>query len=88
MTIHLPADLEEAIREKVAAGRFGDEAELMREALDALDAREHDRFELLREKIRAGFEQPGVVVLSPELMDEIDREGELVHGVFSLRRPA
>ena len=45
MTSHLPADVQASIRQKVESCRFGDEAEVMREALDALDARDRDRME-------------------------------------------
>jgi putative addiction module CopG family antidote len=76
MTVQLPADLEASIQRKVASGRFGDEVEVIREALGALDAREHERFLRLRSLVRDGFESGEGVELTPELMDEIQREAE------------
>jgi putative addiction module CopG family antidote len=76
MIVKLPADLEASIRQKVASGRFGDEAEVIREALEALEAREHERFLRLKTLVREGFESGDAVEFTDELMDEIVRESE------------
>ncbi len=76
MTMHLPPDLEARIRERVSRGRFGDESEVIREALFALDERDQERLMALQEKIKAGFEQPGGYEVTEALMDELERESE------------
>ena len=76
MTVQLPADLEASIKRKVAPGRFDDEVDVIREAMKALDANEHERFLRLRALVREGFESGEGVELTPELMDEIEREAE------------
>ena len=79
MTIHLPADLHASIREKVESGHYGDETEVVREALDALDARDRDRLQRLRAKVAEGFaaiERGEGIAWTPALMDELEREAE------------
>jgi len=82
MTMHLPPDLEARIRERVSHGRFGDESEVIREALVALDERDQQRLMVLKEKIKAGFEQPGGYEVTEALMDKLERESEerFLHG--------
>ena len=82
MAMHLPPDLEDSIRERIASGRFDDESDVIREALVALDEREQERLMGLRAKIRVGFEQPGGYELTEALMDELERESEerFLHG--------
>ena len=79
MTINVPTDVEAKIRQKVSSGRYGSEVDVLRDALDALDRRDHDRFLLLRAKVREGFElaeQGGLVDVTPELFDELEREAD------------
>jgi putative addiction module CopG family antidote len=79
MAIHLPADIEAAIREKVAAGRFEDEADVVRAGLRLLEMaeqRERAQLKRLRTLVRAGFESGGDVEFSDELMDELEREAD------------
>lgn len=80
MTVRLPADLAASIRQQVASGRFGDEAEVVREASRLLEARER-RARQLRESVAEGLaatERGEGIELTPELMDELEREaGEL-----------
>ncbi len=79
MTMHLPADLHATIRQRVANGDYGDETEVIRAALAALTARDHDRLQALRAKLAVGLaaiERGEVFEWTPELMDEIERESE------------
>lgn len=82
MTMHLPPELEASNRERVSDGRFGDESDVIREALFALDERDQGRLMVLKEKIRVGFEQPGGYEVTEALMDELERESEerFLHG--------
>jgi putative addiction module CopG family antidote len=82
MTIRLPADLQASIRQKVESGRYGDEAEVIREALDALEARDRDHLQTLRAKIAEGFaslEGGEGIAWTPALMDELEREAEAMY---------
>jgi putative addiction module CopG family antidote len=82
MTIHLPADLQASVRRKVESGRYGDEAEVIREALAALDARDRDRLQALRAKIAEGVASHARgegIAWTPELMDELEREAEAMY---------
>jgi putative addiction module CopG family antidote len=79
MTIHMPADVEATIRQRVASGRYDSEVQVLRAALDALDRRDHERFLLLRAKIREGFEAAEVGELfdvTDDLFDELEREAD------------
>lgn len=79
MMMHLPADLHATIRQRVASGDYGDETAVIRAALAALDARNHERLRVLRAKVAAGFaeaERGEVVEWTPELMDELEREAD------------
>jgi putative addiction module CopG family antidote len=74
MTVQLDAESEVLIHEKVASGRYRDAAEVVREALRALDERE--RFEQLRGKVAAGFAQADrgdLIDYTAELRDELIR---------------
>ncbi len=79
MTMHLPADLHATIRQRVASGDYGDESEVIRAALAALTARDHERLQLLRAKVAEGFaeiERGEGIEWTPALMDDIEREVE------------
>jgi len=79
MMMHLPADLHASIRQKIDSGRHRDEAEVIRQALVALEARDEERLERLRTLVAEGIaavERGEVVEWTPELMDEIEREAE------------
>jgi putative addiction module CopG family antidote len=74
MAVTLDTVSEKLIREKVASGRYQDEAEVIRAALQALEERE--RFEQLRAKVAAGYreaERGELVVYTPQLREEIIR---------------
>ena len=74
MAVTLDTKSETLIREKIASGRYRDEAEVIRAALQALE--EHERLEQLRAKIMAGFqeaERGELVDYTPELREEMIR---------------
>ncbi len=78
MVIHVPADIEASIRERVESGDYSDETEVIRTALRALMAREQ-RIEEIRTSVEEGIasiERGEGIELTPELMDEIEREVE------------
>ena len=74
MTVTLDAASEDLIRQKVASGRYNDEAKVIRAALRALG--EQGCFQQLREKVAIGFEQADrgqLVDYTPELREELIR---------------
>jgi antitoxin ParD1/3/4 len=76
MTIHVPVDIEETIRQKVETGRYQDATEVIRAALRLLDAYDR-RVETLRASIAAGLaaiERGDGIELTPNLMDAIAQE--------------
>lgn len=78
MTIHVPADLEVSIRQKVASGRYPDPAAVIRQGLRLLDAHEQ-RAVRLRASVAEGvaaIERGEGSELTPALMDEIEREAD------------
>jgi putative addiction module CopG family antidote len=78
MVIHVPADLEASIRERVESGEYPDETEVIRTALRALAAREQ-RIEEIRASIAEGLaeiERGEGYEWTPELMEEISREAD------------
>jgi antitoxin ParD1/3/4 len=78
MTIHVPADLEADIRQKVDSGRYEDPSEVIREGLRLIDARER-RAQILRASVANGLaaiERGEGSELTPALLDEIDREAD------------
>jgi putative addiction module CopG family antidote len=78
MAIRVPDDLAASIRQKIETGRYRDETEVIRAALRSLDARE-ERAERLRASIAEGLaaiERGEGRELTPELMDEIEREAD------------
>lgn len=77
MAVQLDTASESLIRQKVASGRYGDEADVIRAALDALEERE--RLQRLRGLVAEGFasaEHGELVELTPELLDELAREAD------------
>lgn len=82
MPIHLPADVQASILQKVESGRYVDAAQVIREALDALEARDRDRLQRLRAKVADGFaaiDRGEGVAWTPGFMDELEREAEGRH---------
>jgi putative addiction module CopG family antidote len=78
MSVSLSADAEALIRQKVAAGPYRSEDEVVLEALRLLDDRDRQRDEL-RRSIVEGFvaiERGEGIELTPEVMDEISRRAE------------
>jgi Arc/MetJ-type ribon-helix-helix transcriptional regulator len=61
------------MRTKVANGKLGDGADVVREALRLLD--EHDRRRWLTQALAEG-ERRDAIDLTPELMDQLSREAE------------
>jgi len=61
------------MRTKVANGKFGDGADVVREALRLLD--EHDRRRWLTQAMAEG-ERGDAIDLTPELMDQLSREAD------------
>lgn len=79
MNVTLTPQLEAIIRQKVDSGQYDDATEVIREALDALEARDRDRFDQLRTKVAEGFasiERGEGIAWTPALMDELEREAE------------
>jgi antitoxin ParD1/3/4 len=76
MSITVPADLEESIREKVESGLYDDPTEVIRAAMRLLDKRDRQLQELraLVAEGRAAAERGEVDEFTPELMAKIDRE--------------
>jgi putative addiction module CopG family antidote len=74
MTVNLPADIESAIREKIESGRFSDEADVIRAALELLDRQE--RLEWLRQTLAEG-EVGEPIEFTEALMDRLEAEAEV-----------
>jgi putative addiction module CopG family antidote len=77
MSVRVAADVEARIREKVTTGRYDDEDEVLREALQALD--ERDRLRDLRESLVRAREQVNrgeYVEWSPDFMDRLIAEAD------------
>jgi antitoxin ParD1/3/4 len=78
MSITVPADLEERIREKVESGDYEDPSEVLRMAMRLLDKRDK-RLQELRASIEEGIaaiERGEGIELTPEVWDEIEREAD------------
>jgi antitoxin ParD1/3/4 len=78
MSLTVPADLEETIREKVQSGLYDDPSEVIRAAMRLLDKRDRQLQEL-RVSIAEGLaaaERGEARELTPELWDEIEREAD------------
>lgn len=78
MAIQVPSDLESDIREKVASGRFENEADVVREALRLLDRREKRVLEL-RSSIDQGLaaiERGEGAELTDDLWERLSQEAE------------
>jgi antitoxin ParD1/3/4 len=78
MSISVPADLEERIREKVESGQYDDPSEVIRAAMRLLDTRDrklHELRALVAEGL-ASIERGEGREWTPELMEEIDREAD------------
>lgn len=80
MNISLTPRLEAMIREKVESGLYNNSSEVVREALRLMERQ--DREERFRAAIAVGIddvERGNVVEWTPELMDEIWREGKAAY---------
>ncbi len=53
----LPPDIEERLKARMSEGQYASEAELLRDAMDALDRLEEDRLLHWRERNRLAIEQ-------------------------------
>lgn len=78
MTVSLSPQHEELIREKVASGLYRSADEAIEAALRLLNARDR-QIQQLRAKIQDGLEIGDGVELTPEVMDEIEREAEAAY---------
>ena len=77
VVVHLDTVSEAPIRQNAMSGRYGEVADVVREALRLLD--ERDRTERLRALIAEGVaaaERGEFVALTPELLDQVTREVE------------
>ena len=73
MSIQVPIDVESEIQERVANGRYPDDAAVIRAAMDALDRQERRR--RLIEALKEGEQGEGTPY-TPELMARIVRQAE------------
>lgn len=76
MAIHVPADLEERIQQKVESGDYDDPSAVIRAAMRLLDRRDQ-RLQELRASIAEGLaaiERGEGIELPPAVWDEIERE--------------
>lgn len=76
MVVQLSPRIEAEIERLVASGQYADAGEVIDEGVRLLAEREHARFLQLRALVREGFESGEAVELTPEVMDEIEREAE------------
>ena len=76
MTVQLSPRVEAQIERLIASGRYADAGDVIDEAVRLLAEREHDRFLQLQVLVREGFESGEAVELTPELMDDLEREAE------------
>jgi putative addiction module CopG family antidote len=77
MNVHLDAELEDLVRQKVDDGLYPDVDTIMQEALRLLDRR--DRLAYLRAAIAradAQIERGEYVEWTPDLLNELSREAE------------
>lgn len=77
MNVHLDAELEDLVRQKVETGLYPDVDTIVQGALRLLDRR--DRLAYLRAAIAnadAQIERGEYVEWTPDLMDELSREAE------------
>jgi antitoxin ParD1/3/4 len=75
MSIQLSPQVEALIRAKVDSGQYASADEVVRAAIPLLD--ERDRLRHLRSLLAVGLEQADrgeLIDLTPELLDDIDRE--------------
>lgn len=78
MVIHVTPEIEADIRQRVERGEYADESDVVRTAPRTLEARER-RTHVIRESIAEGLaavERGDGIELTPEAMDEIEREAE------------
>jgi putative addiction module CopG family antidote len=76
MVVQLSPRVEAEIERLVASGQYANADEVIDEGLRLLAERERARFLQLRDLVREGFESGDALELTPELMDEIEREAE------------
>ena len=78
MVIHVTPEIEADFRQRVESGQYADETAVVRTALRMLDAREQrlDEIRASLAEAAASFERGDGIELTPELMDEIEREVE------------
>lgn len=76
MTVQLAPEIEALIQRHLASGRYDSETDVLLNAFEALDERQRERFVQLQQKVREGFEDPVRISVTPELIEEIEREVE------------
>ena len=76
MSMTLTPQVENRIRDWIKTGQYPDADAVIDKALQALEEQEQTRFLKTRELILAGFASGNAGELTPELMDEIEREAE------------
>lgn len=78
MSIRFPTDLEDRIQRKIDSGRYENETPVLREALQALGAREA-RIDELRASIAdamASIDRGEGIELTPGVWEEIERDAD------------
>ena len=76
MSITLTPDIEDRIRAWIDTGHFPDADAVVAKALRALEDQAQAQFVKLRELVLAGRDSGSAGELTPELLDEIEREAE------------
>ena len=78
MLIRLSPQVEALIREKVDSGQYASADEVIQAAIRLLDQRDQ-QLQQLRAKLQIGLDSGEGIELTPELMDEIEREAEAAY---------
>lgn len=82
VALNLPKDLQEFVEQSVKSGRFSDEKELMREALEALKTQEEFRqFQLagLKAKLQEGLDDLESGRVEEWDGEAVKRKGRAIH---------
>lgn len=86
VALNLPKDLEEFVEQAVKSGRFLNEEELMREALEALKTQEEFRqfqFAGLKEKLQQGLDDLEGGRVEEWDGEAVKRKGRAIHAVLT-----
>ena len=75
LTINLPRDLADLVRQRVETGEYASDSEVVETALRLWAAHDQDRrqkLEHLREKVRRSLDDPRPSISADEVFDELD----------------